>query len=75
MYFVLEFLVSIEVGGVVILCAFVSACDIAFSISLPVFSCAVLYACVIFVISPDNLFVKVFNSLVIMLNCCRITVD
>ena len=57
-----------------VFCAFVSACDIAFSMSLPVFSCAVWYACVIFVISPDTLFVKFFNSLVIMLNCCRITV-
>ena len=36
-----------------VLCAFVSACDITFSMSLPVFSCAVLYASVIFVISPD----------------------
>ena len=40
---------------VVVFCAFGSACDIAFSVSLPVFSYAVLYACVIFVISPDTL--------------------
>ena len=58
-----------------ILCAFVSACDIAFSISLSVFSCDVLFACMIFVISLDILFVKFFNSLAIVLNCCRITVD
>ena len=56
-------------------CAFVSACAIALSISLPVFSCAVLYACVIFVISLNTLFVKFSNSSVIMLNCCRIMVD
>ena len=51
---------------------FVSAWDIA---CLSVFSCAVLYACVIFVISLDILFVKFFNSSVFMLHCCRIMVD
>ena len=51
------------------------ACDIALSMNLPVFYCAVLYACVIFVISPDTLFMNSFNSWVIMLNCCRIMVD
>ena len=45
-----------------VLCAFVSAYDIAFSMSLPVFSCPVLYACVIFVMSLDALFVKICNS-------------
>ena len=54
----LKFLVSIEVDEVVVLYAFVSACDIAFSMSLPVFSCAVLHAHVIFIISPDTLSVK-----------------
>ena len=53
---------TIGVAGVVILCSFVSASDIAFSIHFPVFSCDVLYACVIFVISPDTLFVKFLNS-------------
>ena len=41
---VTKFLASIKVDGVVVLFAFVGACYIAFSISLPVISCAVLYA-------------------------------
>ena len=36
-----KFLVSTEVDEVVVFCAFVSACDIACSMSVPVFSCAV----------------------------------
>ena len=64
-----------QMGGVVVICAFVSACDTAFSMILPGFSCVVVYACVIFVMSPDTLFVKFFNCWVIILNCYRIMVD
>ena len=39
-----------DMDGVVMFCASVSTCDIAFSMSLHVFPCAVLHACVIFVI-------------------------
>ena len=74
MQFVPKFLVSIGVAAVVILCAFVSAYGTAFSISFPVFSCDVLYACVISILSLDSLFVKFPNSSVIMLNCLRIMV-
>ena len=43
-----------------VFCPFVSACDIAFSMSLPVFSYLALYACVTSVISSDTLFVRFF---------------
>ena len=56
-------------------CVFVRACDIAFFINLPIFSCAAVHVCVILVMSPDTLFVKCFNSCIIMLSWCRITVD
>ena len=70
-----KFLGSTGMGGGLVFCAFFSTCDIAFSVNLLVSSCAVVYACVIFVISHDTLFVNIFNSCVFMLNCCRITVD
>ena len=63
------------VNQVVTSCAFVRACEIVFSINLPIFPCAVVYTCMTFVMSPNTLFVKCFNSCVIMQNCCRIMVD
>ena len=44
-----KFLESTEVDGVIAFCVFVSTCDIVFSVNLLTLSCAVVYACVIFV--------------------------
>ena len=73
--FTLEFRESPVADGVVTYCASVRVCGIVFSINLSIFSCAAVYTCVIFVMSLDTLFVKFFNSCVIMLNCSRITMD
>ena len=43
-----------ELGGVTS-CGLIRACEIAFCSNLPVFSSAVVHACVILVISPDTL--------------------
>ena len=56
-------------------CGLGKACDIAFSINLLTFSQAAEHAYVILVMSPDTMLVKFLNSCVIILNCCKITVD
>ena len=53
----------------------VSTCQIAFSINLLVFSCAVVHAQGILLRSLDTLSMKFHSSCVIMLNCCKTTID
>ena len=62
------------VGGVTS-CDLVRACEIAFSINLPVLSWATVHTCRILVMSPPTLSMKFLNSCFIMLNCCKKTVD
>ena len=73
--FTLKFLESVVVVGDVTSFAFVRACDIAFSINFPIFSCVAVHACVILVMSQDTICEFFFHSYVIILHCCRITVD
>ena len=55
-------------------CGLLRAFKITFS-NIWVFSCAVVHAQVILLISPDTLFLKFCSSCVSMLKCCTITVD
>ena len=73
--FVQKFLESIVWLLGVTSCGLVKAHDIAFSINLPVFSWACSACLCDFIMSPDTLSVKFLNTYVIILNCCKITVD
>ena len=65
---------SVAVLGGIMSCCLVRACEIAFSVNLPVFSCAAVHTQVILLISPETLSLKFHSSCISMLHCCNITV-
>ena len=74
--FDLKVLDSLGLASLAVLCCgMAKTCKIAFSINLLVFLCTAVHAQVILFISPGTLSVEFHSSCVIILNCCRMTMN